>query len=157
MATVRPFCSCFAIRIAAFRAVGRFRAGFRLGALLLMSLTIVPASFAQKGTVVRKEIHFKKGSSVARVVGTATWGTAYRYLFSARLDQKAVISLKGDPTFSFRLVVPPEADGEQPGGELVDVRKWSGVLNDTGRYEIVVSQTRNHEHAAPYELTVEIH
>jgi hypothetical protein len=124
--------------------------------MLILLLSASP-SFAQKGTVVKKSVRFAKGSSSAKMRGSAVWGTSYQYTFVARAGQKVKIALDGDPTFSFRLLVPPEADGEQPAGNRDDVRKWSGVLEDGGRYEIVVSQTRDGVAAAPYTLTLEIH
>jgi hypothetical protein len=127
------------------------------GFVAAITLTLSSAAFAQKGTAVSKEIPFRKGSSSARVADTATWGTSYRYRFSARAGQKVRIAVKGVPTFSFRLIVPPEADGEQPDGETTDVRSWAGTLNDSGRYEINLSQTRDNTRKAPYELTLEIH
>jgi hypothetical protein len=128
-----------------------------IAALLLVAAFAAPSAFAQKGTIIRSDIHFTKGSSAAHVAGRAAWGTSYRYFFNARAGQKVMIALAGQPTFSFRLIVPPQADGEQPDGRRQDVRAWAGILNDSGRYEINVSQTTNTNNPTPFTLTLEIH
>ena len=114
------------------------------------------SAFAQKGTVVRKKVAFAKGASSATIKGSATWGTAYVYTLQAKAGQRMTITLAGRPSFDFSLVVPPEADGEQPDGERQGVKNWSGTLNDSGVYQIIVSHTIDGVNTAPFTLKINI-
>lgn len=121
-------------------------------ALLLFS----SSAFGQKGTIVRKKVTFAKGTSGATIKGSANWGTAYVYTLQAKAGQRMTITLAGKPSFDFSLVVPPEADGEQPGGDTQGVKSWSGTLNDSGVYQIIVSHTIDGVGAAPFTLKISI-
>jgi hypothetical protein len=125
-----------------------------LAALLLLLLSV--SSFAQKGTVVRKTVRFAPGSTSTTLNGTAAWGTSYQYRVKAKAGQRMTIRLVGKPDFDFSLEVPPEADGTQPGGKTTGVKKWSGILEDSGTYLINVSHTINGVTAAPYTLEISI-
>jgi hypothetical protein len=114
------------------------------------------SAFAQKGTVVRKKVTFAKGTSGAMLKGSATWGTAYVYTLQAKAGQRMTITLAGKPSFDFSLVVPPDADGEQPDGKTQSVKNWSGTLNDSGVYQIIVSHTIDGVAAAPFTLKISI-
>ncbi|HEY0426504.1 MAG TPA: hypothetical protein VGC76_01735 [Pyrinomonadaceae bacterium] len=114
------------------------------------------SAFAQKGTVVRKKVAFAKGTSSTTLKGSAAWGTAYVYTLQAKAGQRMTITLAGKPSFDFSLVVPPDADGEQPDGETHGVKNWSGTLNDSGVYQIIVSHTIDGVGAAPFTLKISI-
>jgi hypothetical protein len=113
-------------------------------------------AFAQKGTVVRKNVTFAKGASSTTIKGAAVWGTSYVYTLRAKAGQRMTIQLTGKPDFDFSLIIPPEADGEQPAGETQGVKRWSGTLNDSGTYKIVVSHTVDGLTNTPYTLKISI-
>lgn len=120
--------------------------------LLLLSLS----GFAQKGTVIRKQVRFAPGRTSTVIKGTAAWGTNYQYRVKANAGQRMTIRLIGKPAFDFSLEVPPEADGTQPGGSTTGVKRWEGVLEDSGTYLINVSHTIDGVTKAPYTLEITI-
>jgi hypothetical protein len=125
--------------------------------LSLVALLLLSASgFAQKGTVIKKQVRFAPGHTSTTLKGTAVWGTSYQYRVKAKAGQRMTIRLIGKPDFDFSLEVPPEADGTQPGGETTGVKKWSGILEDSGTYLINVSHTINGVTNAPYTLEITI-
>jgi len=125
-----------------------------LAALLLLLLSL--SGFAQKGTVIRKAVRFAPGRTSTTIKGTAAWGTSYQYRVKANVNQRMTIRLIGKPNFDFSLEVPPEAGGTQPGGETMGVKKWSGILEDSGTYLITVSHTINGVTNAPYTLEITV-
>jgi hypothetical protein len=123
-----------------------------LAALLLLSVS----GFAQKGTVIKKSVRFAPGHTSTTLKGIAAWGTSYQYRVKANAGQHMTIRLVGKPGFDFSLEVPPEADGTQPGGETTGVKRWSGILEDSGTYLINVSHTIDGVTNAPYTLEITI-
>ena len=133
-----------------------FRCGLKTFFIALALIIVSSGALAQKGTVVRKTVNFAKGTTSATIKGTATWGTAYVYTLRAKAGQQMTITLAGKPSFDFSLVIPPEADGEQPEGETSGVKEWLGTLNDSGIYQIIVSHTIDGVDATPYTLKITI-
>jgi hypothetical protein len=137
-------------------ALARRKAAMNLSLAALLLLLLSVSGFAQKGTVIRKQVRFAPGHTSTILKGTAAWGTSYQYRVKANAGQRMTIRLVGKPDFDFSLEVPSEADGTQPGGETTGVKKWSGTLEDSGTYLINVSHTINGVTNAPYTLEITI-
>ncbi len=119
--------------------------------VIALPTTIVEA---QRGTVVTRQVRFARGRTSTTLRGTATWGTSYRYLLQANAGQTMSVRVTGAPTATV-MFYPPEA-GTEPLDGAEDVQRWSGVLPETGRYAIFVSQTGIEGNSAPYTLTISI-
>jgi hypothetical protein len=113
-------------------------------------------------------IRFERGASGKDLSGAVIRGERSLYSLDARSGQRLSVSISAAEDNAVFQIYGPGARAERrdygveilggktlPGaGEGDDVKKWSGILPDTGTYLVVVGPTRGN---ATYTLTVLIH
>jgi hypothetical protein len=119
-------------------------------ALLLISLVVMNAVNAQKGTSVVRRITFPRGQTTAEVQGSLRRGTSHDYLIRARRGQGMAVRVISQGNLAFQVIAPS-------GQFLSDVTvEWGGYLPQSGDYRINVLPDPTTNRAYRYTLEVSI-
>lgn len=110
--------------------------------------------FPENYPVTSKRVRFQRGRTTAIIRGVARTPGIYDYILGARAGQTMSVHLtSSNDGVEFTIIGP---DGTEPDGAL-GVKDWSGTLEASGDYKIVLINNRSRKSRNPsYTLEVTI-
>ena len=98
-------------------------------------------------------VKFRSGQSQAVRRGKADYGTSYVYRLKVRKGQRMEVSVESaEKDLIFSVAAPKEEITEDRSG----VKQWTGRLQETGTYLIVLVMNNENAKKVPYRLHIKV-
>lgn len=110
---------------------------------VLISIAVLSFSYSAISAEFKKPLIFAHGKTSTTVKGDVIRGDRDAYLIKARSGQVMSVQLSALESNAAFSIYEPKSEDAIPGTEEEnDPTAWSGTLNKTGEYRIVVGGTR---------------
>jgi hypothetical protein len=120
---------------------------------ILFAGTLPAPAQNMSGTVVERRVRFARGTHSATLQGRAKYGMSYAYKLGARAGQNMNVLLTSNGNAVTFSLIAPNTDTV---ADAFLVNTWSGVLDQSGDYSIVVVMNNERARNVPFTLAVSI-